>query len=525
MRKVYALLATLVLSGSFALLAAHVAGTQASPDPTDPARNVALPCEALATPGLVARSANGIEHHANVCGVVGTDVEFQSRKDLNGKVHDYAFVGTMGAGFRIFDVTNPANPVRAGGYVDSGWQNDVQVRGDIVVSTYDGVAGEDSSASTCLKQRYPNANGQGVDIYRLNYNALTAKFEVNLLTCVANPPGGAHNSTLHPSGNWLAISNCCSDWSIDVIDLRGVTSGADPVHRYRLIDESRRNSAGRCPAGATFTCVVMTKPDGSSASGLWDPHDAHFSRNGKTMYVAAIESTFIVDVSQVLSGSVRTISVIPNISEFPADLTNPRNIDISHQADVTPDGKILIISDERGGGVSNTSCNTDESGTIGGLHFWALAPIKGVAASKNASPASPKKLGVYFNPNPGVNIDPLHAWIDTIRAERGCTVHVFRIGGNGSSSPGAAASGLDGVSTLGQRELVTAWYGAGVWYVDFAGAPTVADGTPEDPRTTWGNTRGWNVMPGADTWSAKEYKGSIYAGDMLRGFDVYRFAD
>jgi hypothetical protein len=62
---------------------------------------LALPCEALATPGLVARSANGIEHHANVCGIVGTDVEFQSRKDLNGTVHDYAFVGTMGAGFRI----------------------------------------------------------------------------------------------------------------------------------------------------------------------------------------------------------------------------------------------------------------------------------------------------------------------------------------------------------------------------------------------------------------------------------------
>jgi hypothetical protein len=106
--------------------------------------------------------------------------------------------------------------------------------------------------------------------------------------------------------------------------------------------------------------------------------------------------------------------------------------------------------------------------------------------------------------------------VDRHDQERGCTVHVFRIGGNGSSSPGAAAPGLDGVSRLGQRELVTAWYGAGVWYVDFAGPPTVADGTPEDPRTTWGNTRGWNVMPGADTWSAKEYKGYIYAGDMLR---------
>ncbi|MDQ3481122.1 MAG: DUF11 domain-containing protein, partial [Actinomycetota bacterium] len=43
----------------------------------------------------------------------------------------------------------------------------------------------------------------------------------------------------------------------------------------------------------------------------------------------------------------------------------------------------------------------------------------------------------------------------------------------------------------------------------------------EDSRTTRGNTLGWNVQPGADTWSAKEYKGAIYAGDIARGFDVY----
>jgi hypothetical protein len=72
---------------------------------------------------------------------------------------------------------------------------------------------------------------------------------------------------------------------------------------------------------------------------------------------------------------------------------------------------------------------------------------------------------------------------------------------------------------------VSAHYGAGVWHIDFGSAPTAADGIAEHPKTDWGNTRGWNVMPGADTWSAKEYKGFIYAGDMTRGFDVYTFAD
>jgi hypothetical protein len=509
------------------LLLALVAGVPtvaalAAGDETDPARNFAIPCEFLSGPATTPRSNRNISHVANVCGIVGTDVELQSRRDLAGLVHDYAFVGTMGAGFRIYDVTDPDHPKHAGGYIDSGWENDVQVAGDIAVATFDGVVGEDSSASTCLKTRYPTANGQGIDIYRLDFNELTATFETNLLTCVANPPGGAHNVTIHPGGDWLAILNCCSDWAIDVVDLRDAASG-NAVHRYRYIDESRVTAAGRCPAGASFTCVVVTRPDGSSASGLWRPHDVQFSRDGKTGYVAAINSTFVVDVSRVLSGRLRTIAIIPNVSEPGADPSH--NITISHQADVTPDGKILIISDEEGGGLSNTDCNTTPNGVMGALHFWALAPITGVKRSAGATPSAPKKIGVYVNPRPPLLVDPLAGIIATLpRPERGCTVHVFRIGGNGTSSPGEIAAGFGGVSTLPMRQLTTAWYGAGVWWIDFSKAPSSTDGIAEDSRTTWGNTLGWNVMPGADTWSAKEYKGHVYAGDILRGFDVYRLS-
>src|SRR2546426_3911940 len=67
-------------------------------DPLDPAHNVPIPCELVSTPGMAPRLAKNIAHVANVCGFVGTDVEFQSRLDATGAVHDYAFVGTMGAG-------------------------------------------------------------------------------------------------------------------------------------------------------------------------------------------------------------------------------------------------------------------------------------------------------------------------------------------------------------------------------------------------------------------------------------------
>ncbi|MDQ3856844.1 MAG: hypothetical protein M3327_00095 [Actinomycetota bacterium] len=498
-------------------------------DETDPARNVPLACEQVNAPdALLPRSARNIVHVANRCGIVGTDVELQSRTDSAGRVHDYAFVGTMGAGPRIFDVTNPANPTPAGGYTDPGWENDVQVRGDILVSTFDGVTGESSTGSTCLKERYPNSSDQGVDIMKLKFDAVRATFDVSLLTCIANPPGGAHNVTLSPDGMWLAISNCCSDWALDVIDLRGVAQG-QVLHRYRLIDASKQNTTStfppgpRCPSGATFKCIVMRKPDGSSAAGLWRPHDVHFSADAKVAYVAAINSTWIVDVRGVLSGKVRAIAVIPNNIE-PGGVDNPRNIAISHGADVTSDGRMLVVGDERGGGLQETGCNTDPSGVLGGLHFFALKAITGLPQTANASQANPVKIGDYFTPNPLMALDPLQSSISLLpRSERGCTIHVFRIGGNGTASPGPIAPGYDGVSRLPNRQLSAAHYGAGVWQIDFSGPPSSTDGIAEDPRTTWGNTLGWNVMPGADTWSGKEYKGAIYAGDMIRGFDVYRY--
>lgn len=532
-------------------------------DATDPARNVPLLCEnglLPIDPAPGGRSHKRIVHITNRCGVVGTDIEFQSRVDSTGKLHDYAFLGTMGFGLRIFDITDPANPTPAGAYGDQGWENDVQVRGDIAVLTFDGVAGEDSTTSDCMNTHHPEALGQGVDIIKLNYNKTTAKFTTTILTCVPNPPGGAHNSTIDPTGRYLAISNPSSDWAVDIIDLTRAASVGDAngqtLHTYRLIDESRAKTSSndgqaRCPSDATFTCIVMTRSYGNwvknipisasrSASRLWRPHDVHFSRDGRTMYVAALNSTFIVDVSRLLdptatlSYKVKTISIIPNV-RFPRPecspdgsdpLCDPRNIELSHQADIASDGKILVISDERGGGLTNTGCNTDaESGVLGALHFYALAPLTGVAESTGASPSTPKYLGDYFSPNPGLAVDPLDPFIlPTVRLERGCTAHVFRLGGNGTSSPGPGTNGFNGVSGIPKYRLTEAWYGAGTWQIDFSRSTATKPsngGVLEDPRTTWGYTLGWNVQPGADTWSAKEYKGFIYTGDMLRGMDVF----
>ena len=482
-------------------------------DPLDPAHNLALPCSSVDTPGLVPRTAKNIVHVANVCGFVGTDVEFQSRTASDG-VHDYAFVGTMGEGLKIFDVTDPANPRPAGQYTDPGWQNDVQVRGNLAVVGFDPLtSGINPSLSTCLQQK--GASG-GVDLVRLEYSPTTATFRTSLAGCVsASPGGGAHNATIHPSGTWLAMLNPRSHGSVDVVDLRL----ASPARTYRIVQDGSLASTA-CAGAAAGQCVS------NGRDGTWSPHDLHFSADGRTMYVAAVaDDTVILDVRNVLSGRVSTIGVAPNDSPPTGDVSsNPHDVSISHQSDVSADGDLLVVTDERGGGIQETSCNTDPAGVIGGMHFWALKRLPGVAASAGAATQSPKRIGGWFYPNPTLASDVLSPALAAMgRVERACTIHVFRLGGNGTASPGEIERGFGGVSALPDRQAVSAHYGAGVWHIDFSGPASATDGVVEAPSTTWGNTRGWNVMPGAETWSAKEYKGHIYAGDMSRGFDVYAF--
>ena len=443
-------------------------------DPLDPVRNVALPCESISTPGLVPRSAKNIAHVANVCGFVGTDIEFQSRKAADG-VHDYAFVGSMGGGTRIFDVTDPAHPVEAGRYTDPGYQNDVQVSGDLLVLGFDSL-GVSGATSNCLRGKGTGTTGStraGVDIVRLDFDRETARFTTELVDCYLSSLGsaGAHTTTIHPGGRYLTVNTSFN--GIEVVDI------------------------------ATAS-LVRTIPETVSD----DAHDVSFSRDGNTLYSAGLDSTRLLDVTDIYNRPATVKAVVPNAAtaEQGAD---GQVIQLSHQSDTSSDGKILVVTDEAGGGITEAGCNQGASGKIGAAHFWNVE-------------GAPRKLGSWLYPNPLLTVDPLAPVLATIgRTERACTIHVFRNGGNGSAGPGEIARGFDGVSRLPGRQFVAGHYGAGTWWVDFSKPSSSTDGIREDSRSTWGNTLGWNVMPGAETWSAKEYKGYVYTGDMTRGFDVF----
>ena len=370
----------------------------------DPAHNLPLPCEALATPGLVPRSARNLTHVANVCGFVGTDVEFQSRRDGGGDTHDYAFVGTMGAGLRIFDITDPAHPFFAGGYLDPGWQNDVQVRGDTAVVSFDPVV-VGPHVSACLRTKQPTAVTEGgVDVIRLSYDRADGAIHDRARRLLRRADRGQRRPQLHAPSE-RAVAGDRHD-----PDRRRGRRPAQHAAPDGSQDPVRRSSARR------------TTPRSRAMARRCTPPAQEPERSSSTCGTSS-------------GADATTIAFIPNNTE-PGGASNPRNLTTSHQADVSSNGSVLVFTDERGGGLSNTSCNTAPGGIIGGMHFWALGSVPG--GPTGASPATPKRLGSWFYPNPTLAVDPLEPVLAGLgRTERGCTIHVFRNGGNGSVGPGA----------------------------------------------------------------------------------------
>src|SRR3712207_1981088 len=79
----------------------------------------------------------------------GTDIEFATIKG-----HDYAIAPSQGSkgGVRIINIDNPEKPKVTGFFSCPVSQNDVQVRGTMVLLGIDGGASGDDSDAQCFKQ-------------------------------------------------------------------------------------------------------------------------------------------------------------------------------------------------------------------------------------------------------------------------------------------------------------------------------------------------------------------------------------
>jgi hypothetical protein len=237
------------------------------------------------------------------------------------------------------------------------------------------------------------------------------------------------------------------------------------------------------------------------------------------------DDTVIVDVSNVLNGRMSIIGIAPNRIDA---VDNPNNVAISHQSDITADGKLLVVTDER---VAALTADGLQTRIRNGDH--RRRPLLGdrtrhrPARDGERVAGPPVKLGIWVNPNPGLLVDPLEPALAAIgRTERACTIHVFRIRRQREPLPGEAYPRHRRRVAPARSPAHDAHYGSGVWWLDFSAPASASDGVAEGrpvdlgqhPRLERHARRRHVVRP-------RSTRATSTPSDIARGFDVYSFTN
>ncbi|HWL34908.1 MAG TPA: hypothetical protein VNQ77_01820 [Frankiaceae bacterium] len=277
----------------------------------------------------------------------GTDIEFATVKG-----HDYAVAPSQGnaGGLRLINIDKPERPKVTGFLSCPVSQNDVQVRGSLVLLGVDGGTSAADSDAPCFRQ--------------IKQEAKTGL----LVISIANPAKpvsigfvpisyGVHNATWHPGGRYVYISD--SELTPD--------TGIPPGGRIQIVDIGNPRKPKHV---STFKLI----------GDRMSTHDITFNKKGNRAYIAALQETYILDTTS------------PAEPKEIARIEDP-SINISHGADPTPDGKYLLVSDEQAGAIANGVCN------VGGVHvfdltveavpvkvgFWTMNPANSITATTNSN--------------------------------------------------------------------------------------------------------------------------------------------
>ncbi|HVF06089.1 MAG TPA: hypothetical protein VNA20_14705 [Frankiaceae bacterium] len=264
----------------------------------------------------------------------GTDIEFATVKG-----RDYAVAPSQGnnGGLRLINIDKPEKPKVTGFLRCPVSQNDVQVRGTLVLLGIDGGASSGDSDAQCFKQ--------------LGAEATTGLMVISIAD-PAKPRAigflpmkhGVHNATWHPGGRYVYISD--SELTPEI----AVPFGG----RIQIVDVGNP----RKPRELSTYLLVGDR---------MSTHDITFNKKGTRAYVAALQETYILDTTS------------PAEPKEVARIEDP-SINISHGADPTPDGKYLLVTDEQAGAAANGVCN------VGGVHVFDISINEKV----------PVKVGFYF---------------------------------------------------------------------------------------------------------------------------------
>jgi hypothetical protein len=407
---------------------------------------------ALGAPSALAQSATSGEHSDNMEFVknlpyelknggtssFGTDIEFA---DLGGR--RYALAGSYKNGMQIVDITNPRDSQIVAVYDCGVTQGDIQVfrqaskPGRTFVAYASDTFGD--GTSTC----YREAAALGFEVRKSDGTGRNGTF-IAEITDPLHPTTvsfvditqGAHNQTVHPSGNYLYNSNSDLITSFQpAIEVFDISNFAAPTKVSEL--------------------ELPTRPGLGTES-----HDISFKGDGTRAYSAALSQGVVINTENPADPTVIASWMDPAINVWHE--VEPYNLRDSSGRE----RNFLIAEDEFAGAAGGPVCPS------GGFHVYEVT---------GELEKAPEKVGYW-------NIDDVGF---SGNAEGTCTAHVFRVHQDQQLLTAAFynggvrvvdLSGLAGIS-LGSSQLV----GAGmkeIGHYRMPDADTWSAKTPEiDPAT------------------------------------------
>ena len=426
-------------------------------------------------------AALGLQHDVEATPKPGADAQLLvDATDHRGRCHDQGTAGLVGAprgGLEIVDVTNVLRPVEIGLTSHIGEGHTVNIdpkRPHIAYAVTSDSVGVGPAPEYRRNNEVPGSGDR---------NDLDGFEVVDLSSCMSFPPltsieirralcrpqvyryrfPSVQASLGHTTRN--AIYGC-HELEISADDTVTCGSGAAGL----VFDVSRAFDRNGKPKGTPLPCSV--RPSSSAGpyfSGAMVT-DCVVGQGGRSLDVP----TWLADGAPSLTGVQYVGSVYHQGRGGPYSSTEDNDFD--HELELSASGKLLIASDERGGGVTppGATCATGVDNPLGngGLHFYKRSALR------TTVPATAAEAWQAYARTAGGQKAIYRATPRTGAEATVCTAHVFQ-------------------QIPGQNRIFMGWYSQGTQVVDFV---ENADGTVTLKEA------GWFIPEKANTWTSHVFK-------------------
>jgi hypothetical protein len=367
----------------------------------------------------------------------------------------YAFQGNYN-GFQITDISDRDAPRIVSQVLCPGSQNDVSVWKNLLFLSTDSSRSDDSCASTTKPVTDPTA-WEGIKVFDIS-DVTNPRYVKSVETKC-----GSHTHTLVPDGDRVLLY-------VSSYLLGQSSVGPDCQYPHDKI------SIVEVPLASPQSASVIAEP-------VLFPQGGH-PGDATTTETTGCHDITVYRAKDLAAGACMGNGIIMDISDpaaprVLASVTDP-NFAFWHSATISHDGRQVLFTDEKGGGVT-PECNP------------TTGPQRGADAVYSIRDRRRPAFMSYFK-IPRTQTDT-----------ENCVAH------NGNLLP-----------IPGRDILVQAWYQGGISVIDWTNGRRIHELAWWD-RGPWTDASG-NPALGAGEWSSYWYNGRIFSNEIQRGFDVHKLS-